>query len=122
MSYSHDASAAGCGTGAAQRLSAAQIASSSPRPVIRGENIPKRDDSVQGPTGSVRVNLSVPRTLDNLLSTLSGRSGMSKAAFVMQALTWYQPQLENLAADLTARNAQGPQYPEREKATDRASR
>ena len=43
--------------------------------------------------GSVRVNLSVPADVDAVLAGLAAKTGASKASFVMQALSWYLPDL-----------------------------
>jgi hypothetical protein len=42
---------------------------------------------------SIRVNLSVPLHVDQVLSGLAAKTGSSKASFVMQALRWYLPDL-----------------------------
>lgn len=49
--------------------------------------------------GSVRVNLSVPREVDDVLSGLSEKSGASKASLVMYALQSYLPELRRRLAE-----------------------
>jgi hypothetical protein len=49
--------------------------------------------------GSVRVNLSVPSVVDEVLSALCEKSGGSKASLVMQALQLYLPELRRRLAE-----------------------
>jgi hypothetical protein len=49
--------------------------------------------------GSVRVNLSVPSVVDEVLSALCEKSGGSKASLVMQALHSYLPALRRRLAE-----------------------
>lgn len=77
------------------RTSALAADEDTPRLVTRGET--HTDPERFRISSSVRVNLSVPARLDELLSFLSQRTGHSKASFVMEALNWYLPRLEELA-------------------------
>lgn len=96
---------------------------SSPRPVTRGESPPLSDTQVidvseesdveddwsddsevlQARTsrrrGSVRVNLSVPGGMDDVLLGLAELTGSSKASFVMEALHAYLPALKRRLAE-----------------------
>ena len=51
---------------------------------------------------SIRVNLSVPRQVDAVLTGLAEATGASKASFVMQALLWYLPELRGKLAQFNA--------------------
>jgi len=53
-------------------------------------------------TPSIRVNLSVPRKVDAVLTGLAEATGASKASFVMQALLWYLPELRAKLAEYDA--------------------
>ena len=58
---------------------------------------------------SVRVNLSVPRPVDDVLAGLAQATGASKASFVMQALLWYLPELRGKLAQFNSQK--GPSVP-----------
>jgi predicted DNA-binding protein len=107
----------------------AEMTGSSPRHVIRGERNPhaetsdtfypadtkdkySKNDAISSPiahtdplrmrtskTGSVRVNLSVPREVDDVLSGLSEKTGASKASLVMYAVQTYLPELRRRLAE-----------------------
>jgi hypothetical protein len=49
---------------------------------------------------SVRVNLTVPQEVDELLAELHQLTGRAKAAYALEALTWYLPRLQNLRVEL----------------------
>lgn len=96
---------------------------SSPRPVIRGESPPisaTKVIDISGESGveddfyadsevlqvrtsrsrrSIRINLSVPRGMDDVLLGLADLTGSSKSSFVMEALHAYLPALKRRLAE-----------------------
>jgi len=104
-------------------LDAADFSGASPRAVTRGESPKGLADQVVDSSwendsegdfgggskalqtrtrrrrGSVRVNLSVPGGMDDVLSGLAELTGSSKASFVMEALHAYLPSLKRRLSD-----------------------